>query len=111
MRYRSLMSDVIGSEFKSSGILNRRERLTLFLGTPLIAAALCFEIVRIWRAFQGGPLLITRLTAPDISVAWTDGPFLFLLGLALHLAIVLLFAAFLFYQFQQARRLVRSKRG
>jgi len=105
------MSEVIGSELKPSGVLNRRERLTLFLGTPLIATVLCFEILRIWRALQGEALLITGLTEPDISVAWFDGPILFVLGLALHLVIVLLLAAFLLYQLQQARRLARSRRG
>jgi len=105
------MSEVIGSEFNPSGILNRRERWTLILGTPLFAAFLCMEFVRIWRAFKGEPLLITSFTEPDLSVAWSDGPLPLLLGLTLHLAIVLILGAFLYYQLQQVRRLVRSKRG
>lgn len=104
------MSGVIGSELKPSGVLTRRERLTLLVGAPVIAIILGLEIVRIWRALQGGPLLITGFTDPDVVVLWSDGPVLFLLGLLLHLAIVALLTGALFFQFEQARRWLRSKR-
>ena len=105
------MSEVIGNELRPRGVLNRRERVTLFLGTPLLLAFLCVEMARLWGAFQGRRLLLTGLVQPELSVARSDGLFPFVLGLALHLVIVAMLSAFLLSQVGQARRLFRSKRG
>jgi hypothetical protein len=104
------MGKIVESQPKRTDNLSGRDRLTLFLGTPLMAAALCFEIARIWRAFRGDALLITGVVKP-VSVARADGLVPFLLGLALHLALVLMLTAGLLSQVQQVRRFVRSKRG
>ena len=56
------MSKVEGSTFKRRGLLTRRERLSLFLGVPLLSVVLCVEIFRIWRAVLGEPLLIQSIT-------------------------------------------------
>ncbi len=104
------MSKVEGSIFKRRGLLTRRERLSLFLGVPLLLVFLCVDVVRIWRAVLGEPLLITSITEPDLTVEWSSNPYLFLLGLGFHLLLVLTVTVVLWFQRYEARRWLRSRR-
>jgi hypothetical protein len=89
---------------KKHSVLSRRERLELFLGSPLLLALLGIEIARIWRAIQGDPLLITGLTGFDVTVQWSASPYFFILGMAVHILIIMVIVGALHHQVRQGRR-------
>jgi hypothetical protein len=95
--------------FKRKALLNRGERLELFLGAPLLLVFLGVELLRIWRAFKGEPLPVTGIAGFDLIVRWSDSPLYFSLAMVLHGVIVLILVAALSHQVQQARRWVRGR--
>jgi len=78
--------------------------VTLLLGVPVLSTVLAVELVRVWRGLNGGPLLITGLSDPEIAVRWSVSRLHFVAGLALHAVILLSVGAGLAYTFTLARR-------
>jgi hypothetical protein len=101
---------VEGSRFKRRGLLTRRERISLFLGAPLLLVVLSVTVVRIYRAVLGEPLHITSIIGPDLTVEWSSNPYLFLLALGFYFVVVLILAVVLWFQLHEARRWLRSRR-
>jgi hypothetical protein len=70
---------------------------------------LIVELARVWRAMAGEKLLITSITDPDVTVSWSENPFFFLLGLAMHGAILALVGGALFSQYRFARKWLAAR--
>ena len=97
--------------FEPGGDLSRRELWLLALGSPFFLTILIVEVVRIWRAMQGEPLLITGLAGFDVTVQWAVSPVHFMLGMVLHAVIIVFVAVALWFQLQQWRTWLRAKRN
>lgn len=104
------MSKTAQRLFYRSGPLNGKERFYLVVGTPLLLLILVVELVRVGRAFMGEPLLITSFTNPDAFVTWSSTPIPFFAGLLMHVGIMTFLAAALFFQVQQGRRWLSSRK-
>jgi hypothetical protein len=104
------MTDGSRQTFELREPLSRRELCELMFGVPLSLGMLCVELVRIWRGFQGEPLLLTGFTDPDLTARWSESPLYFCLVLALHSVILLWLGAVLFYLFQLGRRVLASQK-
>lgn len=103
------MTDGNPQTLNPSEPLTRTELCELMFGLPLSLGVLWVELVRIWRVFQGEPLLLTSFTDPDFTVRWSEGPLYFTLALILHSLIVLWLAAMLFYLFQLGGRVLGTR--
>ena len=67
-----------GDVLKGRGVLSRSDVFSLIAGTPLLFALLTVEIVRLWRAVHGEPLLITGVFGSNLSVQWSTGTLAFI---------------------------------
>lgn len=104
------MSKTAQRLFYRSGPLNGRERFYLVVGTPLLLLILVVELVRVGRALMGEPLLITSFPSPGTVVTWSTSPIAFIAGLVMHVGIMTFLAAALFFQVQQGRRWLSSRK-
>jgi hypothetical protein len=91
-------------------VLTRADKISLFVGCPLLMALLLVELSRVWRALHGEPLLITGSFGREITVQWTADRSLFILGMMMHAVILVFVTAVLWVQVGQARLWWRSVR-
>lgn len=98
------MSEADKGRSGSEGPLTGWEYVQLLAGVPLSLAVLAVELDRVWAGLRGGPLLITGLTDPHVTVRWSVNRLHFAAGLLLHLVIILFFAALLASLYTLARR-------
>lgn len=104
------MQKLTGKVLQQRPALSRSDLFSLFVGTPLLLALLVVEIIRVSRAVTGDALLITGVFGSDVSVQWSTGPLLFVLGAVLHLVIIVFVLGGLWAQFEIISRWRKGRR-
>jgi hypothetical protein len=82
----------------------------LAAGVLWVSGLLLLEVVRVWRAMQGEPLLITGVFGSDILVQRSADQFTFVVGMTFHLLLIGVLTVALWYQLRLAQRLLRIVR-